>query len=213
MDRWAFPALILLAAFLIVWYIGGNEVMRRRARHLALWAKRGLDPFGGKQAVLWTTMQSFRLEVEGTRDPFRSLHLTGLVESWDTPPIWLWNRMRGRRDMILLTAQLPSQPVSGFELYRPGSLLGADSRRMAIDERWAEEPLEEFRLAASTPKAREQAVALLGLMGSERGHLVRLGVRRREPHLTLALNVPDRTNLDPTGFASVLRELGRYLST
>lgn len=213
MDRWAFAALILLAALLIVWYIAGNEVMRRRARELAIWAKRGLDPFGGKQAVLWTTMQSFRLEVDGTKDPFRSLHLTGLVESWDTPVIWLLNRMRGRRDMILLTGQLRSQPVSGFELYRPGSLLGGDSRRMAIEERWTEEPQEEFRLAASTPKAREQALALLGLMGTERGRLVRFGVRRHEPHLVLALNVPDRERPDPTAFASLIRELGNYLAS
>lgn len=212
MDRWAFPALVLLAVVLIVWYIAGNEVMRRRARQLALWAKRGLDPFGGKQAVLWTTMQSFRLEVDGTKDPFRSLHLTGLVESWDTPAIWLMNRMRGRRDMIVLTAQLHSQPVSGFELYRAGSLLGGDARQMAIEERWVEEPLEEFRLAASTPKAREQALGLLALLGGERGYLVRLGVRRREPHLTLALNVPDRTRLDPNGFSTLLRALGSYLA-
>lgn len=213
-DRFAFLALVLLGAFLVVWYLAGNEIMRRRARELAVWSKRSLDPLGGSQAVLWTTMQSFRLEVDDAAAPFNAVHLTGLVESWDTPFNWFWNRLHGRRDMILVQARLRIQPVWGFELYRPRSALGDDPRRLAVEEGWPEEPLEEFRFAAAAGRGRQEAIALLELLAGQRRHLIRLAVRRRDPNLTLALNVPDRGRLGPASFADLMHDLaGRVLET
>src|SRR5260370_6207109 len=71
--------------------------MRRRAHRLALWSKRVIDPLGGTQTIRWLGGQAFRLEVEGAQAPFRSLSLTGLVESWDVPMVWAWNRLHGPR--------------------------------------------------------------------------------------------------------------------
>src|SRR5439155_308443 len=139
--------LIARGAVLIGWYLVGNEVIRRRSRRLAAWAKRALDPLGGAQSVRWLSTQSFRLEVERPRAPFRSAALVGLAESWDVPMIWLWNRRHGRRDMVLLHADLRQQPIWGLELFRPGSLLAGDARHLASQEGWAEEPLAELRLA------------------------------------------------------------------
>src|SRR6266542_4976368 len=142
--------------------------MRRRARVLALWSKRAADPMGGKQAVRWLNMQSFRLEVREPHAPFRDATIVGLVESWDVPFIWLWNRMRGRRDMVLVQLSLRNQPLLGFELFRDGSLLAGDARQFASREGWTEEPLDELRVASPGQPAVELARRLLGELGGQR---------------------------------------------
>ena len=206
-------ALVVVLAFLLIgWYVWGNELMRRRGRRLAIWCKRALDPLGGKQAIQWTTTQSFRLEVEGLKAPFLKGSLTGLVESMDMPLIWLFNRSRGRRDMILLQLSLRQQPIWGMELYRPGSLLAADARKYAIEEGWTETPLEDFRLASAVGQGTERiARTLLLELADSRDTLIRLAVRRRGLHLTLSLNVPEGSRPAPERFSQTVERLGRTL--
>jgi len=201
------PIALSLGVILVAWYWAGNELMRRRAHRLALWSKRVIDPLGGTQTIRWLGGQAFRLEVEGAQAPFRSLSLTGLVESWDVPMVWAWNRMHGRRDMVLLQASLNQQPMWGLEVFRAGTLLASDARLFARQEGWPEAPLGDLIVAAPGDAPRQLASELLGLIDVERSRLVRLAVRRQGHHVTLALNVPDPASFDPTLFARVASEV------
>jgi hypothetical protein len=204
------PAFVTIGGGLLTWYIAGQEIMRRRARRLAVWCKRAVDPLGGKQSVKWLTMHSFRLEVEETKAPLRSAAITGLVESWDVPMVWAWNRLHGRRDMVLMEVALRRRPIWGLELYRPGALLAGDARHRAGQEGWLDERLEEFRLAPPGDAPRELACALLAEIETERARLVRLSVRRTgTAHLSFALNVPDRAALPPPTFHDLVQRLTR----
>ena len=185
-----------LGLVLVAWYWAGNELMRRRAHRLALWSKRVIDPLGGRQTIRWLGGQAFRIEVEGAQAPFRSLALTGLVESWDVPVVWAWNRLHGRRDMVLMQASLRQQPMWGLEVFRAGTLLTGDARLFARHEGWAEAPLGDLTVAAPGDTPRRLASELVDLIGFERPRLVRLAVRRQDQHLTLALNVADPTTLE-----------------
>src|SRR2546427_8010629 len=118
-DRLTLPIIGVLAVIFLVWYLAGNELMRRRGSRLAIWCKRAADRIGSQQAIKWFTLHSFRLEIEQGSPPIRSAALIGLVESWDVPVIWLWNRLNWRRDMVLAQLMLTSQPMQGLELYRP----------------------------------------------------------------------------------------------
>ncbi len=202
---------IVIAAVIafVAWYMVGNEIMRRRARGLAIWAKRALDPLGGTQSILWITLHAFRLEVAGTRKPFESVSLTGLVESWDVPMVWWWNRLHGRRDLVQLHLKLRQQPQWGLELYRPGSMLAGDSRHLVRQEGWQEAQVDEFRLAPGSGAPLDLARRLLSALGDERAHLVRLALRRRDTHVTLALYVPDPSALPPGRFLQLAERVAR----
>jgi hypothetical protein len=50
-DRIALPVAVAAGVLLVVWYVEGNELMRRRASRLA-WSKRFVDPYGGQQSIL-----------------------------------------------------------------------------------------------------------------------------------------------------------------
>jgi hypothetical protein len=211
-DSLGLPIAVGLGVILVGWYWAGNEVMRRRAHRLALWGKRVIDPFGGTQRIRWLGGQAFRLEVEGPKAPFRSLTLTGLVESWDVPMVWAWNRLRGRRDIVLLQASLRQQPLWGLEVYRPGSMLAGDAQHLARQEGWPEMTLDELTVAAAGEPPRKLASELLQVLDAERQRLVRLAVRRQGNHLTVALNVPDPRAFDPSEATRVARRLAERVT-
>ncbi|HEX8969255.1 MAG TPA: hypothetical protein VF937_15330 [Chloroflexota bacterium] len=212
MDSVGLPVALGLGVLLVGWYWAGNELMRRRAHRLALWSKQVIDPWGGTQRIQWLGGQAFRLEVEGPRAPFRSVLLTGLVESWDVPMVWLWNRLHGRRDMILLQATLRAQPLWGFEVYRPGTVLAADARHFARQEGWSDSAYEELSIAAGGDPPRRLAGELVHVVQDQRPRLVRLAVRRQGHHLTLALNIPDPADFSPVHATQLAQRLAELLA-
>jgi hypothetical protein len=208
-EQVAMPLVLALGGGLLVWFFAGNELMRRRAHRLAVWCKRATDPLGGTQAIRWLTVHSFRIEVQEPRAPFRAAAITGLTESLEVPAIWLWNRRRGRRDMVLFEATLRRRPIWGLELYRPGGLLAGDARHHIRAEGWTEAAQDELRLAPAEGVPRALAAELLAALEAQRPNLVRLTVRRGGPHLALALNVPDRAALPPEQFHRLVERLAR----
>jgi len=206
-DTVGLPVLLGLGAVLIVWYFAGNELMRRRAHRLAVWSKRVIDPLDGTQSIRWLGSQAFRLEVEGARAPFRALMVTGLVETWEVPFIWAWNRLHGRRDLVLMQLTLRHQPLWGLEVFRGQSVLAGDARHFARQEGWQETSFDDFRLAAAGARPSQLASDLVGILGHERRRLVRLGVRRQAPHLSLALNVSAPAELEPRELSDLLQQL------
>ena len=212
-DSLGLPIALSLGVILVAWYWAGNELMRRRAHRLALWSKRVIDPLGGTQTIRWLGGQAFRLEVEGAKAPFQSLAVTGLVESWDVPVVWAWNRLHGRRDMILLQASLRLQPIWGLEVYRAGTLLAGDARLFARQEGWPEAPLGDLTIAAPGDNPRRLASELLDLLDPDRPRLVRLAVRRQGHHLTLALNVPDPRDFDPANVSRLTTRLAERVGS
>ncbi len=213
-DSLGLPLAIGLGVLLLGWYWAGNERMRRRAHRLALWSKRAIDPLGGVQSIRWISTQAFRLEVDGPslKAPFRTLILTGLVESWDVPVVWAWNRLHGRRDMILLQAMLQAQPLWGLEVYRPGTMLAGDSRHLAHQEGWTESALEDLSVAAGGDAPLQLATELVEVLDHERTRLIRLAVRRQGNHLTLALNVPDPGDFEPDKVCRLAQRLAERLT-
>jgi hypothetical protein len=152
------------------------------------------------------------LEVEGTKAPIRSLLATGLVESWDTPLIWAWNRLHGRRDIILLQLTLREQPMWGLEVYRPGTLLAGDARHMARQEGWTETTRDELVIMCGGEAPLRLATELLDAIQAERRRLLRLAVRRQGHHLTLGLAVPDPNDFEPRDASRIAQRLAERVS-
>jgi hypothetical protein len=111
-----------------------------------------------------------------------------------------------------LQVSLRQQPIWGFELYRPRSVLAGDARKYAREEGWTETAFYGFRLASAGGLKMEKPVReLMAELGDDATNLVRLAVRRRGLHLTLAMNVPDRSRLTPDRFSQIVERLARVL--
>jgi hypothetical protein len=75
-----------------------------------------------------------------------------------------------------------------------------------------EHRLDEFMLASGGDEhgaPRSLACELLDGLGTQRARLVRLSVRRRGTHLTLAFNVPASARLAPADFHDILQQLAQ----
>jgi hypothetical protein len=204
LDNLGIPLTVLFVASFLAWFAVGSIVTRRRVAAAARWVNRGLEvyrdesPKGSKASLKWLSPTAFNILLDGPRAPFRGVIATVLLQSRDMVTIWLMNRLTGRRDLLLLRFELRRQPIWGLEVFRARSLLAGDSRRLATQEGWPLEPNPPHLLTAhGGGKAGELCRALLDALGEERRRLVRLGVRRRAPHLTLALDLPDPSKSDP----------------
>ena len=114
--------------------------------------------------------------------------------------------------MVLLQLSLRQQPIWGLELFRPRSVRAADARKYSLEEGWTETALDGFRLASVGGPAMEKiARQLVAELGDEAPNLVRLAIRRRGLHLTLAMNVPEGSRITPDRFSQMVDRLARAL--
>ena len=205
LDSLGIPLVVVMVAVFLAWFFIGSIVNRRRIAEAARWINRGLEvlreppPNPSKASIKWISTNAFNILLEGPRPPFRGVVATVLLQSRDMITVWLMDRLTGRRDLLLLRCELRRQPIWGLEVFRPRSILAGDARRSATLEGWPIEPSGNGSLVAAHGggKAGELCRALLEALGDERRRLVRLGIRRRSPHLTIALDLPDPVSSDP----------------
>ncbi|MCC6176486.1 MAG: hypothetical protein IT305_14360 [Chloroflexi bacterium] len=203
LDTIGVPLFVAIATVVVLGYVLGSFATRRRAAQSIRWVSRGLDEWredGARSAALkWRAGTAFTFVLEDARSPFGRIFVTVLLRSRAPLAFWLFDLALGQRDLLLLRCDLRWQPIWGMEVFRPGSLLDADVRRLALVERWPVEPLAPGRLlvAHGGGRAAELCHRLLDALGEHRRRLVRLGIRRRAPHLTLAIDLPDPERSDP----------------
>jgi hypothetical protein len=189
-DQVGTVVVFLLAGGWVAWLLGGTLVNRRRAATLARWVYGEAKPYGAKLYVRWITLAAFELTVPEARAPFRTLAITGFLQSREMPFVWLWNRVRRRGDLLIARAELRRAPGWGLEVFRPQSLLAGEARRAAEAAGW---PLEQgadgLWRAYGGAGAAEVCTRLLAALGDWAPHLDRLAVRREPPHLIVSLAV------------------------
>jgi hypothetical protein len=76
----ATDAAIALAAFLLLWYVAGMQVKRRRAVTLLRQVRDSIQPFGGAATIRWIGRSAFRIEAEKLPAPFARLSISVLLE-------------------------------------------------------------------------------------------------------------------------------------
>ena len=193
-DQIGTIVVFLLAGGWVAWLLGGTLVNRRRADALARWVYVEAKPYGDKLYVRWITLAAFELSVPEARAPFKTLAITGFLQSREMPFVWLWNRVRRRGDLLIARAELQRAPAWGLEVFRSQSLLAGDARRSAEAAGW---PLEQgadgLWRAYGGAGAAEVSERLVAALGDWAPHVDRLAVRREAPHLVVSLAVGEVT--------------------
>jgi hypothetical protein len=208
LDQFGGALLFLLAGGWVAWLLIGTLVNRRRAAALSRWVYQEARPYASKLYVRWITMAAFELTVPQARAPFRDLAFTGLVESREMPFIWLFNRLRGRGDLLVVRAEVRRRPVWGLEVFRPGGILAGDARRAAQDAGWAPaHGSDGLWHANGGGAAAELSDRLLGTLGPYAPRLERLAVRREAPQLLVAVSLRGLTPATAPPLGRCLAEL------
>lgn len=110
--------IIILLALLLVWWPIGGIINQRRGNRWMEWLKTGAPELGGASGQQW--LRSFhtvgQLSITDLRAPFRSLDVLFTLENRSNLLMWPIRHLQGRRDEMIVQADLLANPVQELEV-------------------------------------------------------------------------------------------------
>jgi len=145
-------AVLVVAAFFLVWYYGAFVYTRRLARRIGTELKRAVVVLGGTSKIQWFGPGAFRMKTEGANPPFQEFSLTVTLRPREMPINWAIGTAQGRRDAALVEASLRKDPRIEFELVDPKTRIGRRRSRSKAD--WSKVSLGGGELLLSSDNER-----------------------------------------------------------
>jgi hypothetical protein len=208
------PLLTALAIVVVAWFAAGSIYNVRRGREALRWMQGGLPALGARTTVRWLGTTAVQMVLREPRPPFQEVTLIVFLEPRDVPWTWALSRPRGRRDLLIVRAQLRAPPRVDLEVIDRRSWSGREVlRRLPAGEWSVREPASPGQGAAyhRAPGALARADELLALAAGLGVAVPRLSVRTGTPHLQLHLALP-RPGVPADAFFRTLRGLGEKAS-
>ncbi len=215
----------ILAGLVMGWFAFGVIYNIRRGEALLRWLQRGLPQVGERTTLRWLGSSVVELVIAHPKGPWRRMETVVVLAPRDVPWMWLWARLHGRRDTLILRGQLQAAPRIDLELADPAAWTGHLALQQAAAHGWetgpgpgpAGEPGAPRSLQLMAPPGMlGRALALAekaGPFGARLGAApTRLSLRCDPPVLELHLPFPDRSNIDAAEFFRAMRDLARALT-
>ncbi|NPA06899.1 MAG: hypothetical protein GXO54_05780 [Chloroflexi bacterium] len=199
-DRWL---LVALSAVLAVGYVWGLWLNRRKSRAAYRWLRQGLRAVWGREpqgAWLGSMATGARLQLRGA-PPFRHLEVAFLLQTRELLPLWLFNRLRGKGDDLVIRAQLRGGVPVEWELRPAGHLLPRLEGFRAVEVA----PGWQGWMAPPEAQPRPNWSKLLDRYGPA---LRAISLRRGRPHLIVRADLSRLMAMGPAAeFFAALRGL------
>lgn len=170
-----------LSVLLALWYPFGRQMNRRRGLQALRWLREGIRAYGCQASVNWVGASAFRVDVEGALGPFKRVGMMVLLEAREVLLLWIINRLRGQRDILILKGDLRLKPKSDLEVTRRGWRAGRAIKALE-KEGWTVVSVNGMSIALKRGGDAEIVSRLTSTL-SEAVGVVRLSLRRRSPHL------------------------------
>lgn len=187
---------IALGIFLVLWFLAASAYNRRRGVRTYRWIQSGVKTLGAISEARWlgSSGSGAQMVIAKPGKPYRRIEIAFLLETRELLPLWLLNRLRGRRDYMIFKANLRSAPRGDVEI------LPQDSRRFrSIEnppgkEAWSvlDRPLAGGFAAAQRGRDTDQLIeSVTPLLSTDGESFRRLSLARTPPHLITEINLPD----------------------
>jgi len=190
---------IVLSALLAVGYFLGSVSNRKRGVEIALWMKRGLDKAIGEVShAKWMGGASTgaQMAVAKANEPFRRVETAFLLEAREAAPVWWYQRLKGRRDAMVVHATLRTRPR--------GKIVSSLKREPQADFEGEVRQFGNLYLRC-TPDLCKHA-PLIRFLEKYADDLRELSLRPKQPHLFVKVNLPRIRSLPPEEFWRDLSE-------
>lgn len=200
-------AIIALCAFLLLWYGAAYLLNRRRGQHFYHWLQAGLDALGSNWRTVWLGSPSggFQLRAGEPAPPFGIVEIILLLENREIVLFWLIDLLRGRRDWLIIKAELDKVRPGEVEVIPSQSRLAEGFRRQSQQPwKWQEGP-HGLAIAYRGAGAPQQVTRLASWLEAYGACLDRLSWRRETPHVQLQLRVAGMQDRPSDEFLSGLR--------
>lgn len=208
----ATQAVIGLSVLLVVWYIVGWQMNRRRGEHLLRWIVQGLRTMGDQITVSRLGTSGFQVNLGKGQAPFKRIEATILLQPRDILLLWIFDLLRGRSDHLVFKATLRAWPRGEVEVMKTGRL----SRHMLKDldeETWAcEETARGLLIAWRGEKGQRQGEAISHLIEGLGPRLLRLSLSKKDPHLLVSLSLAGLNERSAPFLFSSLKDLAQAVT-
>ena len=186
-----------------LWYLAGTWYNRRRGIRTLTWLRDGLQSLGGRLEMSWlgSAASGARAVVHKAQPPFRQLNAIFLLESRELLPLWLANLLRGKRDELIIKADLRTSRRGEIEVVPAGSRL----ERSLLQEhnkppwQWEAGP-HGLHIGYRGPQGKELVTAVASFLEDYGPYLHRFSWRRDKPHLLLHTRLAGLIDRPPTEF-------------
>ncbi len=177
---------IVLCIIIGLWYAVGFYYNRRKSRTIANWLYAGLSQFGDVKVsrLKSTSAWGAQFQVNCNEDPFRHFDVLFYLEARENLPLWIYNRLQGKRDEIILRAKLMRAPALELEAAYNGD---SKFKNMVYGE--YDKPYEwipghpRITIARRGRKDIKPVADLRDLMEKFRGGISRVSLQKKAPHL------------------------------
>jgi hypothetical protein len=196
------------------WFAFGIIYNLRHGEAMLRWMQNGLPRVGEKTTLRWLGTSVAQLVIGKAKGPIRSLETLLVLAPRDVPWLWLFSSLQGRRDTLILRAQLGVPPRMDLELVDPISWTGRSALNQALKKGWVSQPYHEFQLLAPPEQLQLAQETLDRLDPSARNispRYLRFSLRRDSPHLELHMGFPNPRQTDPAQFFDALISLARVI--
>ncbi len=204
------PEFIVLVLLVLGWFAGGTIWNIRKGNAVMRWMQGGLPLLGERTTMRWLGSTAVELVIAKAKPPFQQVTCIIFLEPRDVPPLWGLTRLQGRRDTLIIRAQLRASPHADLEAVDRASWSGRELLKRIASERWTvTEPPAQGDLAIyhKTDAALSRARALLDLARQSGLSVQRLSVRHTGPHFQLHLAIPSLST-SANDFFQAVRSLG-----
>lgn len=217
-GQWLNPAawspvvwlILALSALMLAWFFAGHAYNRRRGQALLDWLQAGLSRSGqiSRAQRVGRVATGAQLIVEKAEAPFQWVEAVFVLEPRENLLQWVFYRFEGRRDESLLKANLRTIPTQELD-----AALETDPefrQAVASDQKKPFELLQaphNFAIARRGHRNPDEVKRLRAFLEEYAAVVVRVSVRRKEPHLVIRLNAARLLARPPEAFFESLSEL------
>jgi len=173
---------VFVAIVVVGWFAAGTYWNVRKGTSAMGWLQDGLPLVGEKTTLRWLGSSAMQLKIEQAKPPFRNAEVLVLLEPRDISVLWVWARLRGRRDLFIFRGHTRNLPRCEFEAFRPGSWSAREVERKLRNQDWKPVATNQG-LVTYAPEPAPAAPGLIQALSLSSCPLLRLGVHRRDPNL------------------------------
>ncbi len=212
MTEIANQAVIAFCALLVVWYIVGWQMNRRRGERLLKWIIQGLRAFGDQITVSRLGTSGFQVNVGKAQAPFKRIEVTILLEPREILLFWMFHLLRGRTDYLVFKGTLRASPRGEVEVMKKGRLAKQVLGRLDAGDWTHQETADGVAVACRGKQGQQQADAISHLVEGLGSCLLRLSLSKKDPHLLVSLSLAGLDEQSALLILSFLQDLAQAVT-
>jgi hypothetical protein len=194
----------------MLWFALGTQRNIRKGNELLRWLQAGLPMLGRRTTLRWLGSSAVELGIAKAEAPFRDATVVVVLEPRDVSVLWAYARSRGRRDFLIVRANLRRAPRFSMDVGDPRGWTGrpdaAEAGVRTLD--WP-----DGCIALAGPGADEPLVrSTWDRLGQASEGVWRLTVQPVVPHLEVHLRPPDLDRVASDQVLGPIRDLAATLA-